>query len=633
MTNIKYNTVKHGKLIARLLNVFESSRSYIRSKHYDWNKADRLMSCYVPAESKNAEKKIIFPYTYAIVESMQAYLLSGLLQTPIFEYKDVTGNGLVGVALLERVVNQHCVKNKIGLALNSILRSSLLYSIGVGVCHWTRKYGYKTRSQVTPLFDYLGGLGIESEKTKTQIEQLLFEGNCLSAIDPYCMLPDYNYPLDRIKEGEFFYWEESVSMQSIKARIETDNLINITELENSAKYGSQSYVYDNYGRQQLTDATTPYGDTSTSQVKITKGFHLIIPDDWELGRGTDYELWTFEVANDAVIIRAERLLLDHNEFPIAVCVPTGDGFTKFPVSIIEILSGLQNTLDWLISAHIANVRRAVNNRLIVDPSKVEMGDILKNDNGIIRLKKESWGTSVNDAVKQLNIVDVTSRHINDMNVILQGMDRASGVDFTAMGVVRQGGPERLTAQEFKGSRGGMLTRLDKTARVIGYQLMQDIARLFAYHTQQFMSTDSYVAISGSQQENILTELNSGAGKYEWNGQAGDNGRVKVTPFDLLIDFEVVIKDGSMPDSSNAMLKKSMLETLTSNQELAQSFDSVKIFSSLMKDLGEANVDYYRRANVEVRPDENILDEADKGNVIPISQMLQNAAPRQNVAES
>ena len=104
--------------------------------------------------------------------------------------------------------------------------------------------------------------------------------------------------------------------------------------------------------------------------------------------------------------------LDHNMYPVSVCAPEFDGYTITPISSLEVIYGLQEILDFLFTSHVANVRKAINDMLIVDPYLINMADLAKPGPGkLIRTRRAVWGRGVENAVKQLAVTDITHNHM------------------------------------------------------------------------------------------------------------------------------------------------------------------------------------------------------------------------------
>jgi len=255
-------------------------------------------------------------------------------------------------------------------------------------------------------------------------------------------------------------------------------------------------------------------------------------------------------------------------------------------------------------SHIANVRKSINDMLVVDPYLVNIADLKDPEPGkLIRMRRPAWGKGVKDAVQQLMVNDITRGNIGDSAMIVQWMQKIGAADESMMGALRQGGPERLTGQEFQGTRAGAVGRLEKVAKVIGSQGMRDIAYMFASHNQQLMSQETYIDVVGTWQSELSAVF-------------GDVSKLKVTPWDLLINYDVVVQDGSTPGNSDAKSWIRLYDVLSKNPELSKQFDMVRIFEHIATEMGAKNVQNFR-INPKVVPDEVAMREREKGNIVPM----------------
>jgi hypothetical protein len=345
-------------------------------------------------------------------------------------------------------------------------------------------------------------------------------------------------------------------------------------------------------------------------IDVINMYFKLIPKAWGLGDGENPEKWFFSVASDSLVIRAKPLGLVHNSFPVAVSSPDYDGYSPTSISRIEILSGLQEILDWMLNSHVANVRKAINDMIIVDPYLVNMKDLKDPKPGkLIRLRRPAWGRGVDKVAQQLQVNDITRANIGDAGFIMKFMDQVVGSDNPLMGNLRSGGPERLSAREFQGTMSGAISRLERVARVIGLQAFQDIGYMFAAHTQQLMSRELYVKTTGRWEQQLRREYGV------------DETTMKVSPFDVLIDYDVLVRDGSVPGGNFSDVWVQMFQVLASNPELMQQFDIPRIFKFIARNLGAKNVEEFERKMPPMgavsAPDEIVEEEATKGNLVAI----------------
>jgi len=621
--NLKPGSDLHNKIRTKIWQRALSSRKEISKRFDSWREIDKTLTTYIDISNTKSIKEdeiklkdptkpvtIVFPYSYSMLEALLTYLSMAFFQDPMFQYEGVEDDDTVGAMLMELVIRLHCIKNKVPLSIHTVLRDSLGYGVGIGLPEWTRKYGRKPiRSNVITTSE----LGNSEENFVTMVDSLLFEGNTLSNIDPYMWLPDPSVASSDIQKGEFIGW------------VDRDSYVNLLSEENQVDSGMFNVKYlksKNNKRSTLaldqSDREIKHGGSLDSNrmsdvlspVDRIRMYIKIIPKDWELSDSENVEKWYFELASDDVIVRCERADHNHGMFPIAVASPEYDGYSITPIGRMEVLYGLQHTLDFLFNSHIANVKKAVNDMFIVDPYLVNIEDLKDPQPGkLIRLRRPAWGRGVDKVIQQLATTDITRTNIADSSYITSWMDRISGADQSMQGSLRQGGPERLTGAEFQGTRGSAISRLQRLAMIIGLQFMQDIGTMFAVHTQQYMKQDTYVKIVGRYADQLKATF-------------GGKSRVKATPYDLAINYDLLVRDGSIPGGNFNSSWIEMFKTIGTNPELSQQFDVTRIFMYIAQQMGAKNVEDFRRNvdNIQQKtmPDEQVADQVQRGNMVPIN---------------
>ena len=135
--------------------------------------------------------------------------------------------------------------------------------------------------------------------------------------------------------------------------------------------------------------------------------------------------------------------------------------------------------------------------------------------------------------------------------------------------------------------------------------MQDIGYMFASQTQQLMEEETYMNAVGRWPEDLLKEY----------GIKVKDGRVKVSPFDVLIDYDLIVRDGSIPGGNFSEAWIKLFKDIISVPELYKTFDIPKIFMHIARNLKAKNVNEFIRTKTV--PDEEVDQEVDKGNIIPL----------------
>lgn len=590
--DLKPGNKQHDELVTRLLEYANESAKIISSRFSSWNEMDQLVTAYKYADDDEARLKasdprkpvsIVFPYTYAILETLQSYMMTAFFRDPLFRYEGYSPDDVLGAILLEQVVNLHCNKFKVMLNLHTQHRDSFVYGIG----------------PVAPIWK------VHSDGK--------FEGNALINIDPYRYLPDPNVGVDSVQDGQYVGWISSSNYVDLLTEEQhSEDMFNVRYLKVLGTKTTAVQSDSNSGRDIRTGSTKSSSDRFKPIDEIPM-YVKLIPSEWGLGSGEYPEKWFFRLAADSVIITARKAGFDHNKFPVAVSAPDFDGYSATPLSRLEILSGLQGVLDWLFNSHIANVRKAINDMIIYDPYLVNARDLEDPQPGkLVRMRRPAWGQGkIGDSVQQLVVNDITRANIADSNWIVNWMQKIGGTDDATMGSLREGGPERLTKAEFQGTSSGAVSRLERIARIIGLQSMQDIGEFFAAHTQQMMDDDVYVKIQGSWTDVLLKEYTDSISR----------GRMKVSAKQLNINYDVLVRDGSIPGGNYSEVWMRMFDILAQHPELGKHFDIVSVFKHIARNAGAKNInDFVRRGGgmqPSMMPDEQVQQQAQAGNIVPI----------------
>jgi hypothetical protein len=604
----------HERLKSEILERARQSHEVVSNRFDSWREIDRILTTYISPDEEEREVKsqnpnkptsIVFPYSFAIHETLLTYLLTAFLQEPIFGYDGRAPEDTIGATLLEKAVQRHCMKTKVPLALHTFFRDALAYGVGYAAPDWEVRWGTKRVQRTQGRFSQLGRLiGRQPEEISEQ--QILFEGNSLNNIDPYLSLPDPRVGVQSIQDGEFFGWIEETSLVNLlESERDDQDYFNVKYLRHMID-GETAITHKNESAREIaTTEDQELSESITSPVDVIHMYINLVPSDWGLGDSEYPEKWLFSLGADEVIVRAKPLNLNHGMYPVGAVSPDFDGYSPLPISRMESIYGLQHVVDWLFNSHIANVRKAVNDMLVVDPYLINMNDLRDPEPGkLIRMRRPAWGRGVKEAVQQLGVQDITRQNIEEASVLVNFMNHVSGADESMMGALRQGGPERLTASEFQGTRSSAVSRLNRMARVMGMQGIQDIGYMFASHTQQLMTEEMYADITGDWEEVLRKEY----------GRSIERGKMKVHPKDLDIDYDVRVRDGSVPGSQSSEAWTNLFKIIAQTPELHQQFSVTRIFKHIAREMGAKNVNEFVRT--QAMDDEQVMREVERGNLIP-----------------
>lgn len=631
--DIRPDSALHKRIIDMVVRYSDDSYTQMSKRHPTWNNIDNTLKVYIPADeaekivkSKDSRKptSIVVPYSYATIETIMAYLTKGLLSDNVFQYDGYAPEDTLPAKMLELVVNQQVRRFKSDLEMHTSLRDSLAYGFGASTISWSEVWGKKTTLQDIPMYGMFGNDIGQTKKMKVNKDALLFEGNEVIAIDPYKFLPDPNVSIHNIQAGDFVGWIEFQSFNKLIADETAGNgYVNVKHLRTGKFLNMTSkYATDNSKRIAKREPQNVDTQAKRNYVTLIHMYVKIIPKEWGLPGGDgnksgEYpEIWLFTIANEMLVLRAMPLGLNHNRYPIAIAAPDYDGYSITPLSRMELIDGLQTTLNWMFNSHVSNVRKAINDMLIVDPSLVNMEDLANPEPGkLIRLRRSAWGRGVNGAVEQLRVSDITSRNMQDAEQIMSLMQKASAATDATMGIQRSGG-ERVTASEYSGTMQMAVSRLEHISRIISKQYMIDLAYFHASHTQQLMSQEVYAKASGEWPQRLMEEF------------AIDPAvAMNISPFEILADFDIIFKDGTSATAdalTNDFWTRNFAAILQSDK--LGMFDAQRIFQHMARLNGAKNVGEFINKegvpNANLMQDQDVLQAAQAGNVVPLDEIQQ-----------
>lgn len=608
----------HEALKVRIISMVRESKDVMQRRYANWRDLDNKLTGYIEPDAE--EKKIrgddkrkaisiVIPMSYATLETILTYLTAALLRDPIVKYEGVGPEDTVGAILLEHNINYQLRKSKAILALHTMLRDSLVYGFGIVSPQWRVEKAYRRVVEETGFAGSILGAIFPREQKKVRKRVTSFEGNKIFNIDPYKALPDPSMPVNDLQRGDRLGWIDRTSYFSLlEDEINDSSMFNakyVDFIDGRSRYnlGEESGRLDKTGGQR---------EPGRVQNKVSDVIHMyakIIPSKWGLGREDTPETWLFSLVGDQVIIKASPMNLDHEMFPAAVSSPDYDGYSTAPVGVIELGMGMQEFLDFSMNSHITNVRKMINDVLIVDPMLVNMNDMKDPGPGkLIRLRRSAWGRGLADkAVKQLEVVDITRNNVNDAFTMLDMSQRTTGAAEVLQGGRRRTS-ERVSATEARDTRMSALSRMEKAAMLTSTQAIVDIAHMCASHTQQLQTEDTYIKIMGEHVERLMREFGVEAGS-----------KVAVKPEQLSVYYDVVPNDGTMPSNADSQVWMQIFQTVAGNEMLLQKFDIVRIFKHIARIEGAKNIEEFqlREVQANVMPDEQLEGQVQQGNLVPI----------------
>lgn len=617
----------HKTIITGIMQRVKTSHRAHSDRVTKWREQEERFIAYMPEKSVDAMRRmdreqngtpdyttIQLPYSYAVVMAAHSYLSSVFLsRSPVFQFSGIQGQGEDAVLAMEALHNWQVYKSRMLANLYIWLQDAPKYGEG-----WVLNYWDTQTRRVTELIEveelFLGLIPTGRMKTARKVSLVRgYEGNALANIHPGRVLTDPRYPRNAFQKGEFVVIKTKVSRNDLlrgnaEGRfINTDHQRFKTALANSDTF---ELDLDHSSAAALeVPKTSAFGtgdDKNASDVYESYEMYIeLVPQDWGLGSSNMPEKWVFScLADYSVLYEARPMGNLHDRFPLAYLEMEMEGYFHHSRSLIEIYQPIQQTLDWLVNTHFFNVRQTLNNQFIFDPSRVYQSDIESKEPGLaIRMKPAAYGTDPRAAIHQLQTANVTNGHLSDMQMMYELGERL-GVSDAVMGMSNPS--SRRTAQEVRGTQLFGVSRLKTIAEYCSATGWDDLVSMMVQNSQQFFDQEMKLMIAGD------------AAKL-----AGEP-YVTVDPSKIAGEFFMEPVDGTLPADrfAQANLWRELLTQVKDVPQVLAQYDLGKIFGYVAQLGGIKNLNRFK---VEVTPDEVAMQQAQAGNLVPMTPTENPAA--------
>lgn len=610
MPAIALDDKKYNKIMNMLKSMVKISDSKLSERTKDWEYAEKANQSYVPAATAdrmargNAGKasndyiELSIPYCYAVQMAMHTYLSTVFLsRDPILQVRGRNGQGQDQIFQAEALLDYQISGGRMLTPLYLFLYDTLQYGVGFACLHWDRDVRKLTAYAEQPMV--IDGVPVLDENNQTKTERreevqefVGYEGHRMSNVRPKEMIIDTRVGFSVFQEGEFCGRRLRISLTDMKRKGRQGIYFNTENISAEAK--SNDLMGDNNALIETNDMLVYGSKRPTGMVNLVELYVKVVPSELGIGKNDDQEIWLFTVANGDTLIGCEPSGWIHGQFPFLVQPMEMDAYGLSSRGVPVIGQSLNQTMDWLVNSHMFNVRKAVNNEFLYDPSLIDSRDFNDPRPGKrIRLRPSAYGKDVRTMVHQFSQVDYTRNNLSDVTFIEGMFQRVFGTSPQTMGAMNAGG--RKSATEVRTAMAGGMSRLKV---------------LSEYYSATSFSAFSSMLLSGCRQ------------MYEAPLQlriAGNMGATKgeilsSNPMDLAGDFDLVPVDGTLPLDRFAMaaVYKELLMGVSQLPSVAGRYDTAGIFAWIAKMSGIKNLDTFE---IKAEDEQKLLREAQLGNMV------------------
>src|SRR5216117_180914 len=534
---------------------------------------------------------MVVPIAFSQAQTFVAFCYSIYTQRDrIFELEGFTAEDDRPAKVGEALLAHNLRYNKFEALLDLFLRDIARFGLGIFKIVWTTDMQTIREKQTVPGSSFLGVRLMASKTKEVEKEVVKYQGNKLIHISPYRFFPDTRLPLIRYQEGEFCASEDYYSMAQLRQWEHEGVITGVKFIKPLSRDTDDPRIYRYDDGQESQGPFTPgAGTKGDGQVKktvlVTEIQRELIPSEYEIdGKpigDEDYPMkYVIWLANNNRLLKCEPLGYLHNQFTY-VCAPfiyddnvhTGDG-------LMDTIGMLSDVITWFINTRITNVRKVIQDKLVVQPKNVNMDDLDKRS-PVIRLTSSAVG-DIQKSIMQLPLQDVTTNHISDAKFLHEIVQIVTGINDTILGQFQ---PGRRSATEHRNVTSGSAARLKSCASVLYWVALEPLARQMLSNLQDGLDEEQFVKILGLEEAMVGERF------------------IGVTKGDLVGSYEFNAFDGTLPSerSNTAQALEEVLTMLLQHPHAAVLFglDPQKILREIMILRGIKNPERFALDNTTI----------------------------------
>ena len=602
----------HGETMSWIIQRARYARNVMMQRWPIYDSIDEKLTSYIVPDDKGPKgspSAVVIPISYSVLDTLLTYFMATFGDGPIIQCRPIGPEDRIKAALMELALDHQFRRSKALLALYVQWRDAFAYGLGIVHTKWQTDFGKKLYSRPYGFISDLSGMFVKRGTKVVSKREIISEYNTLENINVRSYFPDPSVPCHKIQDGEFVCISVPTTYATLLEweRQSPEMWFNVRYLSgyggNRSEFASPNTNLDTISIETLGQ------DKINRPITLLYCYANIIPKELKVGKSEYPEKWLFCIANDSVIVRAQPLNLEHNMFPIAVACPTFDGYSVGPISSIEVTYEAQLAADKFYKQRMRTLEAVSNVKMIIDPYLARYDDAIDPDKNAIRIRDHVWGRGVDGAAKQLDLHDPLPNILTDISYLNELIQRSTGAVDQMQGVVRPSG-ERRSATEMRDTRMSAVSRLQKMARLVSLQSMQDMGRQAAINTKQFSSMKILVPLMGGFARELQQIYNS--------------DQATIFPEDLDVEVDITISDATSPGGEFLPDLIQMFQMIESYPETAMAFDATRMVLDLLKRAGVKGASQFLRVtNAAVVPDEQAAEAGAQPGAIPAQEIVTN----------
>ncbi len=574
-------------------------------------------------------QNIIVPLVLSSVEAAVTYQTSVFLTgVPLFGVSSTAANADAALQM-ESIIDEQSIRGGWARELQLLFRDGFKYNFGAVEVDWTRKKIFSPETE------------LEFSSNQAKPVETYWEGNTLKRLDPYNIIFDARYkPTELSARGEFVGYTELISHVELRQYMyELSYKMNSKQAYESgpASVGS-SFPYDFYIPQlnptALLDQKTfasvdwlAWAGLAERRTNIsfkntyfrTTFYARIVPADFGIASPAAHvpQIWKFVIINNQVIIYAERQTNAHNLIPILFIQPHEDGLGYQTKSLARNAEPFQSVASALVNSAIQARRRAISDRGLYDPTKVDAKQINNESaSAKIPVKPAAYGKPLSEAYYPIPYRDEQSAQaMQDLQVMYRMNEHVTGQNQAQQGQFVKGNKTLFEYQDVMQNAAGRSQAISILLETQFFTPLKELLKL-----------------------NVL--------QYQQTAEVFNREIEQVIPIDPITLRQATlafkVSDGLVPASKqmNSEAFQSAVQTIAAVPQLAGAYNLGPMFSYLFKSQ-RADVAQFEKTQEELQYEQamaqwqqavQMLSEALASNPNMTPEQIQQSLPPQPTPE-
>ena len=607
---VNYEDISHllseeqeRRIVDYVKSMADMSHSKISKRYDHWKEADRAHDVYVPADATAFREKAVMADTRAIADTVLTYLMAAMGgRNPMFQLEGLNRKSRNASLILERVLHQQMRRTAGEARLAQMILDSIRYGFAPTKIVWDAKTNQ----------------------------------NKIINFDPRRCFPDPRVNWGDWESMQFIVFADYMSYNALLNSGLYPKLKMFPALRNKVSGTRNSWSAHHWhkeeGRGLSIDPAQP-SQKNADHAYFTLGDARVVDESWvrlsghEIGVPSIDEIFlVMTIMDESVVIRFQ-LNPYGQQFPVVFGGLYQDSHKTYGQSLYDLILPMHDIATFLMRSRIDNIGAALNNLIFADPTQVSIPDLIdRNPWGIVRTLP---GSKPGDGVFIAQVPDVTRGHLNDIAQMSELKQRVSAASDAQQGMPTAEGGVR-TATEIQRLTQLGSQRLGVLSRIMSATTIRPMVRMMVANIQDSLAMDGSIKMDKNNTPNQLSGMIQD-GYLDYNVSK-----------DLQGDIDFLVIDGTLPlePTRNAETWMNMLQIMNQTG-LNMEYNAGQIAEEAIRAMGITDMDRFRvdqkqlqeqgpspsqqlammekMRGASVQPQENIDQEVQKGNLVPMSE--------------